>query len=233
MYKFITIYCLITLFATSLQAQTATGNSGSMIQLKDANGQIVLVGEENKTVNTWLLNKFSKGTILFTDGKQSSDTAMNFSMLTGELCYIYEGSLYKVSKAVKKFSLREPSENGSEKIRQFENGFPIIDRNTSTSFYEMIYEGTKWIILKYWYMQPRERTEYGGTTEKTYITLSDYYLFNQSNNSLQLLGDRLTLKKITKSMPEFQSAITKWIEKNEAQLKTEADFIKLLSDIGG
>ncbi|NDA60914.1 MAG: hypothetical protein EBX50_02620 [Chitinophagia bacterium] len=211
MYKFITIYCLITLFATSLQAQTATGNSGSMIQLKDANGQIVLVGEENKTVNTWLLNKFSKG----------------------ELCYIYEGLLYKVSKAVKKFSLREPSENGSEKIRQFENGFPTIDRNTDASFYELIYEGTKWIILKYWYMQSRERTEYGGTTEKTYITLSDYYLFNQSNNSLQLIGDRLSLKKITKSMPEFQSAITKWIEKNEAQPKTEADFIKLLSEIGG
>ena len=82
-------------------------------------------------------------------------------------------------------------------------------------------------------MQSRERTEYGGTTEKTYITLSDYYLFNQSNNSLQLIGDRLSLKKITKSMPEFQSAITKWIEKNEAQPKTEADFIKLLSEIGG
>lgn len=233
MLKPITICCLICFITSSPQAQTATGNTGSMIQLKDASGQILLIGEESKSVNTWLLKKFSLGNLVFTDGKQSSDTAMNYSMLTGELCFLYEGLLYKVSKSVKKFSLTEAAENGPEKLRQFENGFPAIDKNTTTTFYELIFEGKKWIILKHWYMQPREKTEYGGTTEKTYITLTDYYLFNQLNNSIQFLGDRLTIKKLTKSMPEMQSAIIQWVEKNTNPVKTDADFIKLLTDIGG
>lgn len=82
-------------------------------------------------------------------------------------------------------------------------------------------------------MQPRERTEYGGTTEKTFVTLTDYYLFNQSNNTIQFLGDRLSVKKLIKAMPELQSAITQWGEKNSNTMKTDADFIKLLRDIGG
>ncbi|MBU3744544.1 MAG: hypothetical protein FGM61_08350 [Sediminibacterium sp.] len=233
MLKLIVTCCIVTFFANISQAQTATGNTGSMIQLKDANGQILVVGEDNKSVNTWLLKKFSKGDLVFTDGKNSSDTSMNYSMLTGELCFMYEGLLYKVSKPVKKFSLTAASENGSEQIRQFENGFPAIDKNTNTTFYEVIFEGTKWIVLKYWYMQPRESTAYGGTTEKTFVTLTDYYLFNQSSNTLQFLGDRLTIKKIAKLMPELQSAIMQWVEKNPSAMKTDADFIKLLNDVGG
>lgn len=224
---------LVLSFGNSSRAQTATGNTGSMIQLKDANGQILVVGEEGKSINTWLLKKFTKGNLIFSDGKQSADTALNFSMLTGEVCFMNEGLLYKVSKPIKRFMLTEDSENSSEHVRQFENGFPAIDKNTNTTFYELIFEGTKWIVLKYWYMQPRERTEYGGTTEKTFVTLTDYYLFNQSNNTIQFLGDRLSVKKLIKAMPELQSAITQWGEKNSNTMKTDADFIKLLRDIGG
>jgi len=233
MMKNITFCCIVTFFVNITQAQTATGNTGSMIQLKDASGQILVIGEENKSINTWLLKKFSQGNLIFTDGKKSSDTALNFSMLTGEICFMNNGLLYKISKPVKKFSLTEEDENGTQKLRHFENGFPVIEKNTSATYYELIFEGTNWIVLKHWYMQPRERTEYGGTTEKTFITLFDYYVFNQSNNSFQLLGDRLTIKKLGKCMPELQSAMMQWSEKNTNTLKTDADFIKLLNDIGG
>lgn len=211
--------------------QTATGNTGSQIQLKDAGGRIIVAGESNKEVNTFLLKKFVPGKLQFKDGKSAADTALNFSMLTQELVFIERGELYKVSKPYSSFTLEETLPDGNSKKRTFENGFPAIERNSSQTFYETIYSGKEWVVLKYWWMQYRERTEYGGTTERTYVPLVDYYLFNQSTNSMQYVGDRINLKSLKKAMPLYAQKITQWQEKNPETPKTDTDFIKLFGDL--
>lgn len=232
--KFLLLFTIVSILQCLpevLLAQTATGNSGSQIQLKDAGGRIIVTGESSMEVNTFLLKKFSPGKLQFKDGKSAADTALNFSMLSQELIFLEKGELYKVSKPYTRFSLEEKLPDGNSTTRKFENGFPNIDRNSVQSFYEIIYSGNDWVVLKYWYMQLRERTEYGGTTERTYVTLSDYYIFNQSKNTIQYLGDRINLKNLKKVMPEFSQKIAKWQEKNSVAPKTDAEFIKLFGDL--
>ena len=102
-----TIVSILECLPKVLLAQTATGNSGSLIQLKDAGGRIIVTGESSMEVNTFLLKKFSPGKLQFKDGKSAADTALNFSMLSQELIFLEKGELFKVSKPYTGFSLEE------------------------------------------------------------------------------------------------------------------------------
>jgi hypothetical protein len=227
----LTFFGMINCLPVMLLSQTATGNSGSQIQLKDAGGRIIVTGESNMEVNTFLLKKFTSGKLQFQDGKSANDTALNFSILTQEVVFLEKGELFKVSKPVTSFSLEEQLPNGDSQTRKFENGFPNIDRNNVKTFYEILFSGKEWIILKYWSMQFRERTEYGGTTQRSYISLLDYYIFNQSKNSIQYMGDRINLKILKKAMPDYSQKLIQWQEKNPTTPKTDADFIKLFEEL--
>jgi len=222
---------LANCLSSKLLSQTATGNTGSQIQLKDAGGRIIVTGESSIEVNNFLLKKFTAGKLLFKDGKTANDTALNFSILTGELVFLEKGELYKVNKPVTSFSLEEQLPNGEHQTRNFENGFPNIDRNNAQTIYEVVFSGKEWVLLKYWSMQFRERTEYGGTTQRSYISLLDYYLFNQSKNTIQYLGDRINLKNLKKAMPDYSQKLNLWQERNPSTPKTDGDFIKLFSEL--
>ena len=227
----VTCIGIINYLPVKLLSQTATGNSGSQIQLKDAGGRIIVTRESSMEVNTFLLKKFSPGNLQFKDGKSAKDTALNFSILTQEVVFLERGELYKVSKPVTSFSLEEQLPNGDSHTRNFENGFPNIDRNSLATFYEVLFSGKEWVILKYWSMQFRERTEYGGTTQRSYISLLDYYIFNQSKNTIQYLGDRINLKNLKKALPDYSQKLMQWQERNPTTPKTDADFVKLFGEL--
>ena len=80
-------------------------------------------------------------------------------------------------------------------------------------------------------MQFRERTEYGGTTQRSYISLLDYYIFNQSKNTIQYLGDRINLKNLKKALPDYSQKLMQWQERNPTTPKTDADFVKLFGEL--
>lgn len=94
-------------------------------------------------------------------------------------------------------------------LRRFQNGFPTIDNQDTTSFYAVFAEGKVWLLQSIRKVISQRKDDLSGETRREYMTYEDYYLYD-GKTMQRIKKERVVIngKEMKfKSMDELKKAI--------------------------
>jgi len=125
----------------------------------------------------FLYNEFVHGTIIFGNGNRSDVSKLNYEASGGFLVFFYNNETWQVNSFVRGFVLRSALDNGIMKERLFLNGYPSINSNDSTTYYEVLVNGELQLLsnLK---KVIKLNEGYGVASYNEYVIQEEYYLYD-------------------------------------------------------
>jgi hypothetical protein len=99
---------------------------------------------------------------------------------------------------------------------EFRSGFPAIDNQDESNFYEVLCKGKIWLLESLRKIISQEKNEFSGEIKKEFVSYEDYYLFNGTSMS-RLKKERSFL---VGQFPGQQDKIASFIDANHLKLKT-------------
>lgn len=166
-----------------------------------------------------------RGTAKQADGKTSNNVWLRYDEISDQLYFKRDkqSEILKFVNPIIEFTLLTVDENNKLIEKRYRNGYPKAGRNTSSSYYEVLYDGEIQLLKKNYKLE---------VVDKKYITptwqLSDNILYY-----LLISGKMITIKPNKKSIlavlgnkhPDFDNLINT----NDFDLKNDGNLAKLIA----
>lgn len=195
---------LIVLFSSSnfLLAQgVLSGDAIKNIQFTDASGRLLPVGQSNIEGTPYVFEKFTKGKVVFTNGVEATDPNLNFSYFDHKLYFTKDNNLYMVNLPVKDFYLENEEDPNNIISKHFACGFPVVEMNSLTTYYEVLGQGKVFQLLKYSHKRVKESNVYGGAPIKEYVIDNAYFVYVVADKKMLSVGSSISFKSLKKILP--------------------------------
>jgi hypothetical protein len=167
----------------------------------------------------YLLEDWCTGTVYMKSGAKASSFPLKFNTYTNQLVFQHEGQTYVVENNVKEFELKPA---GNSLI--FRRNFPDIDKNTAESYYQVLADGSRAVLLKRHYKQLNDVQQYNAAPIKEYTTIEVYYVYIPGGNIVRLKKDKSSLLE---AAGEERARMENLINKLDVKPSRESDLIKL------
>ena len=208
------------------------GNDGIGVnrQFNDMGGNPIPINDHSSIGGSPLLNAdFGQGIVRLKNGNYFSDTALGYSLYENKLFVRRQDGMYPVNDDVVSFSIEYPANGSSKKIYSFENGFPAIDRNDGGTFYQILYHGKDYTLLKWIHEKVQMPYNYGEGSKRQYVMDHGYFAYSLTENKMVFLGNKVTIKNLKKKLPQYDSKIAIYVVDHKFKGKEEGDIIKLFT----
>ena len=183
------------------------------LEIHDLSGRPLPINDRSNIDGSPLLSDiWAPGIIKLQDGKTYFDSSVNYSTFDDRLFVKRNNLMYPVDYPVTEFTLQYADTN---KALYFKNGFPAIEQNTSSSFYQVLADGKKIILLKRIRTQYQEVFNYGGRVEPVYSPVIVYYVFLTNQNKMIDMGMHINIKTLHKKLPGYSSEIDTYFSSNK------------------
>lgn len=212
-------------------AQTITGNAVPSVQFSDVNGRFIPMGNNGIQGSPYLFEQFGIGKLMMSNGMEAIDSNLNYSLLDHKLYFLKNKGMYLVNQPVKSFELSSIDKENNRVVKFFSSGYPNIENNTASTFYELIAEGTSYQLLKYSSKHIKESTVYGSAPIKEYTTDHIYCIYSNADKKMFLAGTALSVKNLKKILPEKANQFDQLAASMQLNLKKEADAKKLFEKL--
>ncbi|MGI8584287.1 MAG: hypothetical protein ACR2KX_19005 [Chitinophagaceae bacterium] len=194
----------------------------------DGTGKPIPVGDFSDVNGSPLLqDKWTVGVISFADGKKYVDSFMNYSLYDDKLFIKKNNQTYPVNVRPKEFLITDGNNSGI--AYQFERGFPAGDHNDSLTFYEILFAGNSFKLLKWGHKKVTETSNYGGVNQKEYSLINVYFVFLPKSNRMVEMGMKVNLNDLRKNFPEYEKDIDLYLSSHKLNTKKNEDLIQLFS----
>jgi hypothetical protein len=222
---FILLFISVSAQTPSYVAAPGGGEKSVMIYIRDLTGKPMYGFNEISGVEgTPFLDKDEQiGTVRFKDGRMTKDVHLKFDMLNSKLYFVRDGVNLEFIDTVKDFYLQSVENNTLGAV--YRSDFPPIDRNTSSTFYELLVDG-KLSLLKHRYKVITEYREYSASTKKRYDERTQLYASLPGNRIIKIRKDR---KFLMEAMPEYADKIKTITDK--LKLKNDESLITLFEEL--
>jgi hypothetical protein len=223
------ILCLAgTIFGNAqLNKGKYAGNDGATKNLEfyDDDGNLIPIGyHPNIEGSPMLYPKTGIGSVKFQNNLNLVDSSLNYSLADDKLYYIRDNKYYSFKQPVKEFSIQYLEEPNKIVIFHFKAGFPEIENHTRASLYELIYEGTQFMLLKWQHKKVEEHTNYGSATDKEFVTVYTYYLYFPGKEKMEKLGLKFSLNDLKKFLPDYATKLDAYASQHKINLKNESEM---------
>lgn len=225
---FLFIFSCIILDAN---AQATIKNAIPSVQFADVNGRFIPMGDNGVQGNPYLFENFGIGKLMLLNGVEAIDSNLNYSLFDHKLYFIKNKGMYLVNEAVKSFELSSLDKENSRMVKIFSSGYPNVENNTTSTFYELVAEGALYQMLKFSSKQIKESTAYGGAPIKEYTTDHMYCIYSKLDKKMLFIGNSLTLKNLKKTLPEKKIQLDHLMETMHLNLKKDEDVGKLFEKL--
>lgn len=199
------------------------------IEIHDVSGQPLKINDHSNIEGSPLFSDtWAPALITLSDGKVYYDSSINYSTYDNKLFAKRDSLMYPVNN-VSKFILLLTGDSNADKLYHFSNGFPKVDNNSTSSFYQVLCGGEKIQLLKHYHTSLNQVYNYGGRYEQTYFTFIAYYVFLPVQNKMVYLGTHINTKILHKKLPEYTAAVDAFLEKNKVDLKNDTNAAALFT----
>lgn len=222
---------VFTFIMSQAMAQTITGNAVPTVQFSDVNGRFIPMGNNGVQGSPYVFENFGVGKLMMSNGVEAVDSNLNYSLFDHKLYFLKNKSMYLVNQPVKSFQLNGTDKENNLLVKNFASGYPNIENNTATTFYELITEGAMYQLLKYATKHIKESTVYGSAPIKEYTTDQTYFVYSLTDKKMLLVGSTLSLKNLKKTLPEKASQLDQLVSSMQLNLKKEADGKRLFEKL--
>jgi hypothetical protein len=197
-------------------------------QFLDGENNPIPIGDRGCIEGSPLLqSKWTFGILKLQNGQTIADSALNYSLYNNKLFFERNGSIYQVNKQVNEFFIQPSIDPSADKFFHFQKGFPAIDQNDYSSFYEVLFDGISIKLLKKDDKNIQVSYQYSGPIDRHYYTLHKFYVFIPKENRLIELGKRITLKDLRKNLTGYAAQIDAYTAAHKITNNEEADFLGL------
>ena len=230
MYK----YFFLVFFSFSIQtlfSQTTASYALPSLNLTDAFGRLIPASGAGVSGTPYVFDQFGLGKGTFINGVEFEESSFNYSYFDHNLYFTKGNQLYLVNYQLKSFVLNGVDKNDNKVSKEFMSLYPSIDKNTTTTFYEMCSNGNVFQLLKYTNKLIKESTVFSGPPIKEYILEDLFYIYDKSNKKMLSLGGSLSLKALKNILPNYAAQIDALTNANKLNLKKEDDMIQLIQQL--
>lgn len=199
----ILLLIMVLLYSSNtLMAQgVLSGDAIKNIQFTDASGRLLPAGQSNIEGTPYVFEKFTKGKVVFTNGVEASDPNLNYSYFDHKLYFTKDHSLYTVNLPVKDFFLENEEDPNNIISKHFACGFPAVEMNSLTTYYEVLGQGKVYQLLKYSHKRVKESNVYGGAPVKEYVMDNTYFVYVVADKKMLPVGSSISFKSLKKLLP--------------------------------
>lgn len=212
----------------------------STTQLVSADGRIIGdVGNINGAVITTIHPKdiegkpymgsdWNYGTVYFKKGKRADSILLHFDLVDNKIYFRQNDLTLSFLEEVEAFWLY-PSEEIKNKDLLFRCGYPSIGQQNINSFYEVMADEGPIHLLRYVSIMITESYVYNAPARRKYTPHTDLYIYTPQRKSIQKI--KMNRKSLEKQLPEYASIIESLSQKNNWELKTEAEIVELVKEL--
>ena len=238
MRKIIISLCLViwgpALYAQVLNPKGSTyaGQDGALTnkQFNDMGGYPLPINDHSAIDGSPLLNaSWGQGIVRLKNGNYFSDSAIAYSLYGDKLFVKRNNLMYPVDQDIASFSIEYPGNGSGSRIFSFQNGFPGIDRNDENTFYQILYHGKDFTLLKWMHEKAELPYNYGVGSRRQYVLQQGYYAYSPTENKMIYLGNKVTLKNLRKKLPQYVSKIETFDNSHKFKGNDQGDIIKLFT----
>jgi len=200
------------------------------LEFHDASGASIPIGGSGDISGSPLFkDQWGFAIIQLKNGLTFSDSTVGFSLYNGRLFFKKEDKIYSVDYPVKAFLLEYTEDSNQEKGFRFKNGFPLINENDSLTFYEILFGGTSFKLLKLLHKKVQETYNYGIANRRGYSLYQEYFIFLPKEDKMIALGINPTVKILRKKLPKFSDQIKSYSSTHKLDAKNDDNLIQLFS----
>jgi len=156
--NFICIFLPLIMFSGFNYAQSLGASTKALDESFDISGRKFATNPNNGIEGSPMLNEnWATGKVEMLRGKSISDALFQFNLVTGQLFFKKDSTVFALPDQVIAFRLNY-REGSKDKQVYFRNNFPAVDQLNQNNFYEVLLEGKKWQLLKYHYKKLKKDT---------------------------------------------------------------------------
>ncbi len=225
------VFILFPLLSNSQMRYAGSDGIPRNREILDLSGQPIPVGSNSGIEGTPLLqSKWAYGVVVFENGATYNDSSVNYSLFDDKLFFKRNEKIYPVNYAVKEFSIENVEDSRGNKVHHFKNGFPEmagINKKNNYTFYEILFEGNSFELLKWKHKKIEEIYNYGGPLQTKYSLEQQYFIYFPIENKIVELGININLKELRKKIPAYSNQIETYHAAHKLNLKKDEDLIQL------
>jgi hypothetical protein len=201
----------------------ATAIPGTSQFLQDRlTGQMLLeTANDNIKGTPYLFEEWRTGTVYMKSGAKTTTFPLKFNSYNDQLIFKYEEQAYIVENNVKEFELA--AEGGSLRFRR---GLPAVDKNTGDTYYQVLVDGSKAVLLKRYAKILGEAQQYNAAPIKEYTTVEVFYMYIPGGNIVKLKKDKNSLLD---AAGDKRAQMESLINRMDTKMNRESDLIRLLN----
>ena len=175
----------------------------------------------------FLINNWADGNIDFVNGKTGA-VRVKYDLVKDVLLFQHKGdstAMYFVDQ-VKGFTLTNSFIHESNILPLvFNSGYPVIDVQTTASFYQVIASGKMQLLRHYHKAIRTDQAFNSATVTKTFAFTDLYYLY--ANNKISRI--KPSQKSILAAMADKSTEIQTYLKSNTVDYKNDAALAKLFN----
>ena len=217
--RFLVVVCFV------LFGQVLSFGQDSYSRLDYPNGYPVrLKTPEDVQGTPFLFETWQEADLLLKDSTVFSHVKTRLNLYNNKLYFLKDDQELECVSPVWQFTLVSPVSDGS-KFMVFRNGYPAIDKNTETTYYQLLADG-KFQLIKRVFKYLDERGGYSGPKEKVYQKDEALYAYLPGNKIIRLNKYK---EDLLAAAPDYQSQITKIESTLKLKLRKTDDLIRLFN----
>lgn len=231
MNKIILFICILFFEQTYSQLRYI-GSDGTPrnYEFLDEEKKPIPIGDRGEITGSPLLqDQWTFGILKLQNGNMFSDSSVNYSLYYDKLFFKRDENIYPIDYPVKEFFIEASNKPEEKKIYHFGKGFPLIDQNDYSTFYEILFDGSSIKFLKKEDKQIRVSHPYNGPVEREYYTITDFFVFFPKENKIVELGKKVTLKDLRKNLSDYSGLIDSYSSSHKLDMKEDSDLNQLFS----
>jgi len=210
----------------SSQVDVNYRNHGEYLDVYNA-GDKIPANDHPVVSDVLLLNQqCATGAVVFDNGKQVSNIALQFDVPENTLHFKKDSTVYAFADAVRACKMVYTDGDVKKEVL-LRSGYPDRNGDSSNILYEVITEGPNIHFLKLLKPTIYDHYDYGYAEKQTYGIAAESYLYLV--NTRKLVKISMNEKSILKALPDYKEQIQKFEADNNSKLDNDADISKLVS----
>lgn len=200
------------------------------VEFLDLSGRPMPINDHSNINGTpFLQKKWKFGIIELKNGNVFSDSSINYSLFDDKLFFRRDNNIYAIKYAVTGFSIENSEDSIQNKIYNFQNNFPAINRNDRSTFYEVLFAGKYLELLKWQHKKIKEIYNYSSPLQREFFLVQDYFIFFPKEKKIIELSSKVNLKELRKNLPTYSKQIDEYNATHKLNRKKKDDLIQLFS----
>jgi hypothetical protein len=216
----------ILVFASMMTAFSINSNAQFKVS-QDING--IPIGTKlasDVTGSVYLYDNFTRGHVLQEDNVYYNDMELRYDLLTDRVTFKNPTGVELAFKnPVKEFKIIKPK-TLPVRFLTFKNGFPSIGEFTAKSYYMVLNDTGKVVVLKKIKKVVIESTPYGAAKSQKSLVEREYFFLFHDGKMTKITRDKNSLMN---ALEDHKEQISKFITEEKLRFKSDEDVVAVIN----